>query len=133
MTFQKYQSFPRYRDMCQCPVKIGLVQWKVIHYWTKMTSRNLSTSSKVCECPVNLMLGPVIRTPLLDWMSIQLQFTLGNTEIHHRWTIHHYLMAVRWTFNLNVLPYCIEIIYVKMAAILTFLMACVKMYMLSVV
>jgi hypothetical protein len=25
------------------------------------------------------MLGPVIRTPLLDQMSIQLQFTLGNT------------------------------------------------------
>jgi hypothetical protein len=34
----------------------------------------------VCDDPVNLMLGPVIRTPLLDRMSIQLQFTLGNTE-----------------------------------------------------
>jgi hypothetical protein len=33
----------------------------------------------VCECPLNLMLGPVIRTPLVDRMSIQLQFTLGNT------------------------------------------------------
>jgi hypothetical protein len=32
----------------------------------------------VCECPVNLMLGPVIRTLLLDRMSIQLQFTLGK-------------------------------------------------------
>ena len=28
---------------------------------------------------VNLMLGPVIRTPLLDRMSIQLQFIFGNT------------------------------------------------------
>jgi hypothetical protein len=35
----------------------------------------------VCECPVNLMLGPVIRTPLLDRMSIQLQFTLRNTVV----------------------------------------------------
>jgi hypothetical protein len=34
----------------------------------------------VCDDPVNFMLGPVIRTPLLDRMSIQLQFTLGNTE-----------------------------------------------------
>jgi len=32
-----------------------------------------------CECPVNLMLGPVICIPLLDRMSIQVQFTLGNT------------------------------------------------------
>ena len=22
-------------DMWQCPLKIGLVQWKIIHYWTK--------------------------------------------------------------------------------------------------
>ena len=35
----------------------------------------------ICECPVNLMLGPVIRTPLLDRMSIQFQFTLGNTVL----------------------------------------------------
>jgi hypothetical protein len=33
----------------------------------------------VCECPLNLMLGPVIRTPLLDRISIQFQFTVGNT------------------------------------------------------
>jgi hypothetical protein len=44
-----------------------------------MTSRNLSTSSVESECHVNFMVGPVIRTPLLDRMSIQLQFTLGNT------------------------------------------------------
>ena len=44
-----------------------------------MTSRNLSTCGG-CECPVNLILGPVIRTPLLDQMSIQLQFTLWNTD-----------------------------------------------------
>jgi len=36
--------------------------------------------SGVCEFPVNLMLGPVICTPLLERMSIQLQFTLGNTD-----------------------------------------------------
>jgi hypothetical protein len=27
-----------------------------------------------------LMMGPVIHTPLLDRMSTQLQFTLGNTK-----------------------------------------------------
>ena len=34
------------------------------------------------------MLGPVIRTPLLDRMSIQLQFTLGNTgkvKLNDQW------------------------------------------------
>ena len=48
----------------------------------QMTRMNLSTPfglCGVCECPLNLMLGPVIRTPLLDRISIQLQFTLGNT------------------------------------------------------
>jgi hypothetical protein len=47
----------------------------------QMTSRNLSISSVkyVNQCSVNLMLGPVIRTPLLDRMFIQLQFTLGYT------------------------------------------------------
>ena len=34
----------------------------------------------VCECPVNFILGSVIRTPLLDRMVIQLQFTFQNTE-----------------------------------------------------
>ena len=38
-----------------------------------MTSRNLSTLlCGVCECHVNLMASPVIHTPLLDRMSIQL-------------------------------------------------------------
>jgi len=45
----------------------------------QMACRNLSTSSVECECHVNFMVVPVIRTPLLDRMSIQLQFTLGNT------------------------------------------------------
>jgi hypothetical protein len=36
----------------------------------QITSQNMSTSSGVCECPVNLMLGPVICPPLLDRMSI---------------------------------------------------------------
>ena len=36
--------------------------------------------SGVCECSVNLMLGPVIHTPLLDRMSIQLQLTLRNVN-----------------------------------------------------
>ena len=35
----------------------------------QMTSRNLITSSVECECHVNLMVGPVIRTPLLNRMS----------------------------------------------------------------
>ena len=61
-------------DMWKCPVKgYSLLD--------QMTSRNLSTSSGVCECPVNLMLGPVIHTPLLNQMSIQLQYTLGTTGI----------------------------------------------------
>ena len=46
------------------------------------TSRNLSISG-VCECPVNLMLGPVFLTPVLDRMSILLQFTLGNNESYY--------------------------------------------------
>jgi hypothetical protein len=49
-----------------------------MYYWTKWPVG--IWVSGVCECPVNLMLGPVIRTPLLDRMSNQLQFTLGNTE-----------------------------------------------------
>jgi hypothetical protein len=49
----------------------------------QMTSRNLITSSVECECHVNLMVGPVIRTPLLDRMSIQLQFILGSTYVIH--------------------------------------------------
>jgi hypothetical protein len=49
----------------------------------QMTSRNLITSSVECECHVNLMVGPVIRTPLLDRMSIQLQFILGSTSVIH--------------------------------------------------
>ena len=58
---------PGLSDMWQCPVKgYSLLD--------KMTSRNLSTCGG-CECPVNLILGPVIRTPLLDQISIQLQFT----------------------------------------------------------
>ena len=58
--------------MWQCPVKgYSLLD--------EMTSRNLSTTSGVCDSPVNLMLGPDIHTPLLDQMSIQLQFTFGNT------------------------------------------------------
>jgi hypothetical protein len=48
----------------------------------QVTSRNLSTSSVECECHVNFMVGPVIRTPLLDRMSIQLQFTFGNTGLN---------------------------------------------------
>ena len=44
------------------------------------------TQCGVCECPVNLMLGPVICIPLLDRMSIQHQFTLANTDIPvHNW------------------------------------------------
>jgi hypothetical protein len=47
------------------------------------------------------MLGPVIHTPLLDRMSIQLQFTLGNTvsqcidslvPVHY--TVYHYFIIV---------------------------------------
>jgi hypothetical protein len=38
------------------------------------------------ECPVNLMLGPVIHTPLLDRMSIQLQFTLE--DYHPEMNVH---------------------------------------------
>ena len=45
----------------------------------QMTCMNLSTSSVEYEFHVNFMVGPVIRTPLLDGMSIQLQFTFGNT------------------------------------------------------
>jgi len=48
----------------------------------QMACRNLSTSFVECECHVNFMAGPVIRTPLLDRMSIQLQFTLGNTGLN---------------------------------------------------
>jgi hypothetical protein len=40
--------------------------WKLVN----MTSKNLSTIlGGVCECPVNLMLGPVIHTFLLDQMT----------------------------------------------------------------
>jgi hypothetical protein len=36
----------------------------------QMTSKNLSTIfGGVCECPVNLMLGPVIHTSLPDQMT----------------------------------------------------------------
>jgi hypothetical protein len=54
--------------MWQCPVKgYSLLD--------QMTCRNLNTSS------VNLMLGPVNHTPLLDQMSIQFQFMLRNTVV----------------------------------------------------
>jgi hypothetical protein len=53
--------------MGQCPVKGFFITGPNDQY-----ESDLITS----ECPVNLMLGPVIRTPLLDQMSIQLQFTL---------------------------------------------------------
>jgi hypothetical protein len=83
-------------DMWQCPVKIGLVQKKSCSLLDQMTSRNLEhLLCGVCECPINLMLGPVIHTLLLDRMSIQLQFTLGNTGMRLGVRYHcYYLYSV---------------------------------------
>jgi hypothetical protein len=47
-----------------------------------------------------LMLGPVIRTPLLDRMSIQLQFTVGNTALcqYFKWTIEFTITIITRTY-----------------------------------
>jgi len=44
------------------------------------------------------MLGPVIHTPLLDRISIQLQFTLGNTEISNfrLYQVENKLIFEKW-------------------------------------
>ena len=72
--------------MWQCPVKIGLVHGPVKGYSLRDQIKRPVESEHllcgVCECPVNLMLGPVICTLLLNRMFIQLQLTNRETLVY---------------------------------------------------
>ena len=71
------QSFPRSVGHVAVPSKNWFGSVKGYSLLDQMTSRNLSASRSSVEY-VNVMLCPIIGIPLLDRMSIQLQFILGK-------------------------------------------------------
>ena len=72
-----------------------IVVMDLIYCWLFLSVTRIF-EKRLCECPVNLMLYPVIRTPLLDRMAVQFQFTFQNTECLY------YPLPQRYSYRLYI-------------------------------